>query len=122
MLNRRLKELEGERKDVTEEIADEIVDLLLESSPSKKSDVIERKLLGDIVKLEQRVFSLENRVEKFIKNFKISAVESERHISETSEELTKENEQNIMNLQAQMDELRATMIRLSSRIKKIAPE
>jgi len=129
MLKRELQESRKQKKferlkegDITEEIADEIVKLVLKSKPSTEANAVEKKNLDDIAKLKQRIFSLENRVEKYIKNFKIVATEAERHLTERAEEISKENEQTIVNLQAQIEDLRTAMIRLSNEVKKIKTE
>ena len=114
----------------TDQLADEIVEILLDSIASKGNpknarervtnlNSLERKDLMEIVKLKNRIAALENRVEKYIRSFQITATESERHLTEKSEELTKENQQDIMNLQAQIEDLRTAMVRLGNEVKKL---
>jgi len=120
-----------------DQIADEIVELLLSSAASAdskrfekfgkiktkigglKTNALERRNLMEIVKLKSRINSLENRVEKYIRNFKISATESNRLVSEKTENLGEGIEERILNLQGQIEKLRTAMIRLSSEVKNL---
>lgn len=111
---------------IIEEIAEEVADLIVDSKKlsdvlktSKEKDVIQKRNLSEVTKMKERIRLLENRVEKYIKSFKIVAVEVERMITERTEEMNKENEQQIMHLQGQIEDLRTIMIRIGNEVKKI---
>lgn len=64
---------------------------------------------------------MENRVEKYVKQFKISAVENGRLVTEKSEQLRvvdEQMDQRITDLAGQIEELRTAMIKLSGKIKR----
>lgn len=109
-----------------DELADEVVELVANSKKmrdilrtAQETEVIQKRNLGEITTLKNRITNLENRLDKLIKSFKINTVEAERLVSEKYEELNHMNEQTIMNLQGQMEDLRSAMIRLSNEVKKI---
>jgi len=117
-----------ENFEVDDELVDEIVDEILNSReqsngmPAKKmptGEILQRHNLGEMVKLKSRVFALENRLEKYINSFKITAVEVEREISERNKNLDEDNEQQILSLQGQLANLRTAVIRLSNDVKRL---
>lgn len=119
-------------------LADEIVDALLSSDSrkgsSKKTEGGKKGLekgaakrsanqnLMEIAKLKNRATASEKRLEKYIKNLNISSIEASRLATEKAEEARSENEELLMNLQGQIEELRTAMIKLSSKVKKLAGE
>ena len=137
------KELERENPPLKEkeidEMADEIVELILssvaavdskklerikrggrEATKSTKTGTMGRKTLMEILRLKNRINALENRMEKYIKNFKIASIEANRLISEKAEEARDENEQMLFDLQGQIEDLRAAMTRLSNEVRKLS--
>lgn len=131
-------------EETIDQLADEIAELLIDyvnakNEPQKSPKIaaeakiategkiaeaggLDKRNLIEIAKLKNRVSSLEHRVEKYIKNLELSAIESGRLTSEKSEEIKDENEQMLLNLQGQVEELRTAMIRLSNQVKRISGE
>lgn len=105
-------------KEVNSELVDEIVDEIL-----KSRDVENYGGKGsgsnEILKLKNRTASLEDRLNKYINNFKTVAVEVERELTEKWEELNRENERQTIELQGQIEDLRTALIRLSNEMKNI---
>ena len=62
---------------------------------------------------------MENRLEKFISNFKTVVVEVDRQLTEKWEELNKGEEKRVLSLQGQIEDLRTALIRLSNELKSI---
>lgn len=127
----------GEGEKTVDQLADEIADVLLEYVNAKsglnarkgikktkkralKVSGMERRNLMEIAKLKNRMSALENRTEKYIKSFKLSSVEAGRLVSEKAEEAKDENEQMLFDLQGQIEDLRAAMVKLSNEIKKLS--
>jgi len=118
-MNRKLYDMEIIDDELVDGIVDEILDSMKKEKIPVKADAFQRRNLSEIVRLQARIANLENRVEKFVRNFKISATESVRQISETERGLEEENEQQIMQLQGQIENLRTAMIRLGSEVKRL---
>jgi len=112
---------EDERKDENEEnidhLADDIVGLLVNYVDSKSG--LEKRNLMEIEKIKSRISALENRVEKYIKDFKLATIESSRALSEKSEESRSENERTLLKVQEQVGDLRRLVVSLDERIKKL---
>ena len=72
-----------------------------------------------MAKLKERIDALENRVEKYINNFKLAAVEAERLITEKTETLDEENQKRILHLQEQIEDLRDITKKLSNEVNKL---
>ena len=114
-----------------DQLADEIVELLLSSKNDLKkaegettgkkvsSGEQESRIVNQVGKLEKRIEALENRVEKYIGSFKIVATESGRSITEKTETLKRDVDSDIVGLRGELDELRTAMIRLSNEVKKM---
>lgn len=137
-----------ERERIIDQVADEIVETLLSStvddSKRQKKDKkrkikggkikrlaardvprehgLNEKSLIEIAKLKNRMVAMENRADKYIKNFRIAAVEAGRLVSEKAEEAREENDQLLMNLQDQIENLRTAMIKLSNSVKRLSGE
>ena len=137
-----------ERERIIDQVADEIVETLLSSTVddskklkkrrkgkikggkiksavvrgASKERGLDKKNLTEIAKLKNRMVALENRTDKYVKNFRIAAIEAGRLVSEKAEEAREENEQLLMNLQDQIEDLRTAMIKLSSNVKRLSGE
>lgn len=137
-----------ERERVINQIADEIVETLLSSTVddskrlkkrrkgkikggktkrlaargASKERGLDKKNLIEIAKLKNRMVALENRTDKYVKNFRIAAMEAGRLVSEKAEEARDENEQLLLNLQDQIEDLRTAMIKLSNIVKRLSGE
>jgi len=111
---------------IDSKLIDEIVEEIVSSIKSEKrgetttEDVIGKRNLAEIIKLKERTTTLENRLEKYISNFKLVATEVERLITEKTEALNEESQQQIVHLQGQIEDLRISMIKLGSEMKKIS--
>jgi hypothetical protein len=108
-------------------LADEIVEVLLSCASrkgySKKAYGGKKRLDGgiakrsanqnlmEIAKLKNRMTASEKKLEKYIKNFNIASIEARSG-----------NEELLIDLQGQIEELRTAMIKLSSKVKKLAGE
>jgi len=130
----------GEGEKTIDQLADEIADILIDyvnaksdlktvkgfKKPEKtkkgavKVSGLERRNLMEIAKLKNRMAALENRMEKFIKSFKLSSIEAGRLVSEKAEEARDENEQILFDLQGQIEDLRDAMVKLSNAVKKLS--
>lgn len=108
-----------EKSDLVEEIANEITETILSS---RNYENLQKRNFAEIVKLKNRIKNLEQRLEKHINNYKITATEIERQITERTENSNQEIEKRIANLIGQIEDLRSAMIRLSNEIKKIKEE
>jgi len=111
--------------DIPDELIDEIVEEILSKGLFKKAEVkstIEPKPkslpVDNVAKLHTKIEVLEDRLDEYISGYKITATEIERQITEKSEELTKEQEKQLTRLQGQIEDLRASMIRLSNEFKR----
>jgi len=115
-----------EKSSMVDEIADEVVELI--SNSEKLSDMlrmagesgaIQKRNLSEINSLKERVAAMENRIEKYIGSFKITATEIEREMTEKFEMLDNETELKIMRLQEQIEAIRSMVNKLSNELKKI---
>jgi len=113
---------------IDDKLVDEIVDEILDSTRPAKGispreipteETLQRHSLGEVARLKSRISALENRLEKYVNNFKTTAVEVEREISERNKNLDEENERQILRLQGQLEDLRSAMIRLSNEVKRL---
>jgi hypothetical protein len=137
-----------ERERIIDQVADEIVETLLSSTvddskrlkrgrkgkikggktkrlvatDAPREHGLDKKNLIEIAKLKNRMVAMENRADKYVKNFRIAAIEAGRLVSEKAEEAREENEQLLMNLQDQIEDLRTVMIKLSSNVKRLSGE
>jgi len=112
----------NQKSKIVEELTDEIADLILESkklSALKTKDEIQKKDLTKIVKLEERMATVESKLKKCVDNFKIVATESERLVTEKVENVNKETNQRITNLQTQISDLEIVVTKLGDEIKKM---
>ena len=94
----------------------------LAARDASKERGLDKKNLIEIAKLKNRIFALDNRMDKHVKNFRIAAMEASRLVSEKTEEVREENEQLLMNLQDQIEDLRTVMIKLSNNVKRLSGE
>ena len=94
----------------------------LAARDASKERGLDKKNLIEIAKLKNRMVALENRTDKYVKNFRIAAIEAGRLVSEKAEEARKENEQLLMNLQDHIEDLRTAMIKLSNNVKRLSGE
>jgi len=117
-----------EEFEIDNQFVDEIVDVILDSREQSKGmpakripteEILQRSNLGEMVKVKSRISALENRLEKYINSFKITATEVEREISERYKNLNEDNEQQNLHLQGQLEDLRSAMIRLSNEVKRL---
>lgn len=104
---------------LVDEIVGEIIDSMKKGQPAAKFDGAQMQYINEIARLKARIVNLENRVEKYVGNFKINATESARKISETESSLQENYEHQIIALQGQLENLRTAMIRLSGEVKRI---
>jgi len=115
--------------DIPDDLVDEIVDEILEETKApveqlstKKTKIKEESFLDsevpDSVKLKSRIQYLENRIEKHVHDYKTTAIEVERQISDKFSEFEQENEKRLMYLQGQLEALRTAMIKLSNEFKQ----
>ena len=100
---------------VDDELIDSIVEEVLKGKAPRITEKQEKFPTDD--KLPSRIAALENRLEKYIENYKINATELERQITERYEELNEENEKRVLQLQSQIETLRTAMIKLSNELK-----
>ncbi len=104
-------------KEIDSELVDEIVDEILKSKDI--TDGGNPSGPKEIVKLQNRIANLENRLEKYINSFRTVAVEAERNLTEKWEDLIRENERQTIKLQGEIEDLRTALIRLSNEMKNI---
>ena len=118
--------------DVPDDLIDEIVEEVLSETmekPSSETPTKKPKLkepeemlldsnVSDLAKLKPRVQYLENRIEKHVHDYKTTAVEVERQISDKFSEFEQENEKRLIYLQGQLEALRTAMIKLSNEFKQ----
>lgn len=108
--------------EVPDELVDEIVEEILAETEDKKSAEIplakEKFLDNDSPKIKSRLQNLENRIEKHVHDYKITAIEIERQIVDKFSEFEQENEKRLIYLQGQLEALREAMIRLSNEFKQ----
>lgn len=108
--------------EVPSELVDEIVEEILAETPKLNPKPEEEDFVdgGDleISKLRLRIQNLENRIERHTHDYKTTAIEAERQISEKASEVEHQYEQQLMYLQSQIEALRTAMIRLSNEFKK----
>ncbi len=103
-------------KEITDSLVEEIVDEILKTEKIVEGDGTKS---DDVSRLKNRISNLENRLEKFINNFKTVVVEVDRQLTEKWEELNKGEEKRVLSLQGQIEDLRTALIRLSSELKSI---
>ncbi len=115
---------------ISDELVDEIVEeILAETSVGKPSETKTSSVKkfkpeelydgASDLKEKSRMPSFENRAEKTIYDYKTTAIEIERQITEKFTEFEQENEKRLMYLQNQLESLRTAMIRLSSDLKQL---
>jgi len=118
--------------DVPDELVDEIVEEVLSETmgktqleiPTKKPKLKEPEEtlldsnVSDLVKLKSRIQYLENRIEKHVHDYKTTAIEVERQISDKFSEFEQENEKRLIYLQGQLEALRTAMIKFSNEFKQ----
>jgi hypothetical protein len=114
-----MKELLLKRENELDALADEIVDLVANSKKltdilkvSQENEIIQKKNLSEMVILKNKITDLEYRLNKLIKSFRIDIVEAERLITEKYEDIRKENEKQINNLQDQIEEIKAVLSKM----------
>ena len=97
-----------------DELADEVAELVTNSEKlsdilktTQENEIIQKRNSSEVATLKSRITNLENRINKLVKDFKTNLIEAERLVTEKSEEMNKENEQIVSNLQNQIAELRA---------------
>lgn len=103
-------------KEITDSLVEEIVDEILKTEKIVEGDGVKS---DDVSRLKNRISNLENRLEKFISNFKTVVVEVDRQLTEKWEELNKGEEKRVLSLQGQIEDLRTALIRLSNELKSI---
>jgi len=108
-------------KNELDEIAEEIVDMILSSKKLSTHPSLESRqnFAGEVEKLKKRVDGMEKQLQKYIDSFKIAAVEAERHITENFEEQEKEREKTLMMLIEQIENLKAEMRNVKFRLAEI---
>src|SRR3989338_1086982 len=117
------KMTELEEVGIDDKFVDNIVDEILNSLEKDGGKLrvydLQKRNLADVARLKARIVNLENRVEKYIGNFKVSSVEVERELSESRRNLEDEYDSQMMHMQTQMENLRTAMIKLSAEVNKI---
>jgi len=86
--------IRDEATEMAEEISSELFDII-----SKKLEVLSE--------LDKKLKKLENVLDNHINNSKIIAIENERMITEKYEELSKNDEDNSMNLMSEIEDLKS---------------
>ena len=103
---------------IDDNMVDEIVNEILEEGIPQKSQPISNALDDRVSRnIQARVEALENRFGKYMNNYKTTAIELERQITEKAEEFNREQEKQLVHLRAQLDDLRMALIRLNNEFK-----
>ncbi|TRZ54040.1 hypothetical protein D4Q76_03290 [archaeon] len=107
------------KEKIAEEIAEKVADLISDArAVSSISETVKslqnqvRQISVAFGKLEKRIENLEHRAENMGNNFKTFAVEADRIISEKTEGLSRENDETITKLLAEMQDLRDMVIEI----------
>lgn len=107
------------KEKIAEEIAEKVADLISnvqavsrisEAMKSLQNQVMQ--VSADIGKMEKRIENIERRAENMGNNFKTFAVEADRIISEKTEGLSRENDETITKLLAEIQDLRDMVIEM----------
>lgn len=115
--------------EIPDELIDEIVNEVLDSIPKQgkilqpvekpqKIPVAKTVVPHDAANIGKRIDELENNLQKLWKEVGIIGIESGRELNEKIEDLKKENEDQIMQLEEQINFLRNTLAKLSNELKK----
>ena len=115
------------RPQIDDKMVDEIVDeILAEGLPkqqqttySSSSNIMDDRVYRNI---QARVEALEGRFGKYMNNYKTTAIELEKQITEKSEEFNREQEKQIVHLRTQLDDLRVALIRLNNEFRAFREE
>ena len=114
------------RSEIDDKMVDEIVDeILAEGLPkqqttySSSSNVMDDRVFRNI---QARVEALEGRFGKYMNNYKTTAIELEKQITEKSEEFSREQEKQIVHLRTQVDDLRVALIRMNNEFRAFREE
>jgi len=113
--------------EIDEKLIDEIVNEVVASIRAEREkervsieEGVQKRNLDEIVKLNERVAALENKVEEYMNSLKLVASEVERLAKEKAGALGEEKEQQITNLQLERKDLKDEMMKLSNEVKKIS--
>ena len=104
---------------IDDKLLDEVVEELMKSENLTALKKPDGQYTSDLGKMKSRIDNIESRLEKYVKSFKIVAMEVERQLVEKNEELNKEREQRVLKIQGHVEDLRTAMIRLSNEVKRI---
>ena len=115
------------RSEIDDKMVDEIVDEILEEGLPKQqqttysspSNIMDDRVYRNI---QARVEALEGRFGKYMNNYKTTAIELEKQITEKSEEFNREQEKQIVHLRTQLDDLRVALIRLNNEFRAFREE
>lgn len=118
--------IEKETLKIVDEIADELVDILLSSKKfskvsekAEKTETVQKKDSEELIRLRKRINSLKNILLGHISQFRIATVELERELSEKIEDLKRENEENNISMESQIGELRNKLRTLKNEVNKL---
>ncbi len=115
------------KKDEVDNIAEEIADETFDFFKSKfkgvldvaeKSSRLNQTVSSNMSNLDKRLNYMESRLENHIKNFNIVAVETDRLITEKTEDLARENDETIMKLVSDIQDLRDEVTRLKTDLRR----
>ncbi|MBI2084459.1 MAG: hypothetical protein HYT70_02505 [Candidatus Aenigmarchaeota archaeon] len=107
---------------IDDKVIDEIVDEILnEGDVLETSPPMRLKPSNKIYKNSSKA-GLQEKFEEHLRDYRTTAMELERQITEKSEEWMSEQEKQMMRLQGQIEDLRTSMIKLSSELKKLKDE
>jgi len=121
MLDEKLKKSIGIDDELIDKIVDEIVTSIEVDKREKfyVDESVQKRNFAEMAKFKERIVALENRVEKYVNNFKLAAVEAERLVTEKTETLNEENQKRILHLQEQIEDLRDMVKKISKEINKL---
>ena len=124
MVNKNLEVPDELLDEIVEEVLSETMGKPSSEAPTKKPKLKEPEEMpldgnvSDVVKLKSRIQYLENRIEKHVHDYKTTAIEVERQISDKFSEFEQENEKRLIYLQGQLEALRTAMIKFSNEFKQ----
>lgn len=111
---------------IVDEIADELVDILLSSKKfsgisekAEKTETVQKKDSEELMRLRKRIKSLKNILLRHISQFRTSTVELERELSEKIEDLKREIEENNISTESQIGEIRNKVRTLRNEVNKL---
>lgn len=115
------------RSEIDDKMVDEIVDEILseglpkqqQTTYSSSSNVMDDRVFRNI---QARVEALEGRFGKYMTNYKTTAIELEKQITEKAEEFNREQEKQLVHLRTQLDDMRVALIRLNNEFRAFREE